>query len=83
MSGVAGILHIRMYVKSVGNLNDGSRLNCHQRESIAEGGDLMYYCSTYAQKIISSTIAQIVTSAPLFAMQCWLLYGKINCKLSK
>jgi len=40
MSGVAGILHIRMYVKSVGNLNDGSRLNCHQRKNIAEGQGL-------------------------------------------
>ena len=46
---------------------------CRQRQSIAEGGDLMYYCPIYAQKIISSTIAQIGTSAPLFAMQCYRL----------
>ena len=33
----------------------------------------MNYCPTYAQKIISSSIAQFGTSAPLFAMQCYRL----------
>ena len=31
----------------------------------------MNYCPTYAQKIISSSIAKFGTSAPLFAMQCY------------
>ena len=53
---------------------DGNEDNrCGSGKSIAEGGDLMYYCPIYAQKFISSTIAQFGTSAPLFAMQCYRL----------